>query len=175
VELHGGVVTARSEGDGKGTTFTITLPCVGVSTPLPGSQSHLDVSRIGNDGWELRGVRILAVEDDSDSREMLEMVLKSQGAEVVSVNSVKDALRVLEGNGWKPQILVSDLGMPELDGYDLIRRMRLESNYKSLPAIAITGYAGHEEGKRTFEAGFQKHLTKPVTWRELIDAIVELT
>ena len=176
VELHGGAVKAHSDGEGKGTTFTISLPCVGVSTHLPASQSHLDVSRVSKDGnSELRGLRILAVEDDPDSREMLEMVLKSQGAEVVSASSVKAALRVLENNGWQPQILVSDLGMPDLDGYDLVRKVRSDPGLQHLPAIAITGYAGNEEGKRAVEAGFQKHLTKPVNWRELLDTIVELT
>ena len=70
---------------------------------------------------------------------------------------------------------VSDLGMPEQDGYDLIRRIRTGSTEGNLPAIAITGYAGHDEGKRAIEAGFQRHLTKPVNWRELIDSIVELS
>jgi signal transduction histidine kinase/CheY-like chemotaxis protein len=172
VELHGGTVQAHSEGEGKGTTFVIGLPSVKITTGLPASQ---DASRISQDGnWELSGMRILAVEDDTDSREMLEMVLKSQGAEVVSASCMKDALKVLEGKGWKPQVLISDLGMPELDGYDLIRAIRTDSSFKSLPAIAITGYAGNEEGKRTLDAGFQKHLSKPVSWRELIDAIVEL-
>jgi signal transduction histidine kinase/ActR/RegA family two-component response regulator len=176
VELHGGTVNVHSDGEGKGTSFTISIPCVGVATQVPGSLSHLDVSRVSQEGnSELRGLRILAVEDDNDSREMLEMVLKSQGAEVVSVSSVRDALQVLENNHWAPQILVSDLGMPEMDGYDLIRKVRSDAAQADLPAIAITGYAGNEEGKRAIEAGFQRHLTKPVNWRELIDSIAELS
>ena len=111
VELHGGAVSAHSDGEGKGTTFIISLPSVGVSTQLPVSQSPLDVAQFSRNGTrELRGLRILAVEDDLDSREMLEMVLKSQGADVVAVSRVKDALRVLDGNGWKPQILGFRLG-----------------------------------------------------------------
>ncbi len=176
VELHGGDVQVHSEGEGKGATFIINLPCVGFLTQPPVSQSQMDASRISDDGTrELSGTRILAVDDDADSREMIEMVLKTQGAEVVSVSGVKDALTVLERNGWKPQILVSDLGMPEMDGYDLIREIRSGSTAQNLPAIAITGYAGNEEGKRALDAGFQRHLTKPVNWRELIDSIVELT
>ncbi len=176
VELHGGTVNVHSDGEGKGSSFTISIPCVGVATQVPGSLSHLDVSRVSQEGnSELRGLRILAVEDDNDSREMLEMVLKSQGAEVVSVSSVRDALQVLENNHWAPQILVSDLGMPEMDGYDLIRKVRSDAAQADLPAIAITGYAGNEEGKRAIEAGFQRHLTKPVNWRELIDSIAELS
>ena len=176
VELHGGAVQVQSEGEGKGATFVINLPCVGLLTMSPASQSHLDASRLSNDGTcELLGTRILAVDDDADSREMLEMVLRSQGAEVISVGGVKDALNFLKNNGWKPQILVSDLGMPELDGYDLIREIRTGATAQNLPAIAITGYAGNEEGKRALDAGFQRHLTKPVNWRELIDSIIEMT
>lgn len=175
VELHGGTVQVHSEGEGKGTTFMINLPCVGVLTQLPASQSHLDASRLSDDDHlELSGTRILAVDDDADSREMLEMVLKSQGAEVTSVSSVDDALTILKSNGWLPHVVVSDLGMPERDGYDLIREIRAGANSKGLPAIAITGYAGNEEGKRVLDAGFQMHLTKPVNWRELIDSIMEL-
>ena len=176
VELHGGSVQVHSEGQGKGATFVINLPCVGFLMPSLPSQPFLDAGRMSDDGnWELSGMRILAVDDDADSREMLEMVLKSQGANVVSVSGVKDALTVLQSNGWKPQILISDLGMPELDGYDLIREIRSGSVVQNLPAIAITGYAGNEEGKRALDAGFQKHLAKPVNWRELIDSIVELS
>jgi CheY-like chemotaxis protein len=142
---------------------------------LPPSQSHLNASGLSNDdNLELSGTRILAVDDDTDSREMLEMVLRSQGAEVTSVSCVDDALTILNGNGWQPHIVVSDLGMPERDGYDLIREIRSGSSTKGLPAIAITGYAGNEEVKRVLEAGFQMHLTKPVNWRELIDSIIEL-
>jgi CheY-like chemotaxis protein len=98
------------------------------------------------------------------------MVLRSQGAEVISVGSVREALKVLNGR-WGPEVLVSDLGMPEQDGYDLIRELRSLDESRQIPAIAITGYAGNEEGKLALEAGFQRHLTKPVDWRELIDTI----
>jgi CheY-like chemotaxis protein len=175
VELHGGAVQVHSDGEGKGTTFVIKLPCVGGWTELAGSQPQLDASRLSNDGkLELSGTRILTVEDDADSREMLEMVLKSQGAEVTSVSCVNDALTILQSNGWQPHIVVSDLGMPERDGYDLIREIRSGLTAERLPAIAITGYAGNEEGKRALDAGFQIHLSKPVNWRELIDAIIQL-
>jgi signal transduction histidine kinase/integral membrane sensor domain MASE1/CheY-like chemotaxis protein len=174
IELHGGVVKVHSDGEGKGTTFTITVPCVGVGTEVvlrPSSQppGHLNP--------ELIGLRILTVEDDADSREMLEMVLRSQGAEVVSVSSVREALQVLNSNGWKPNLLVSDLGMPDEDGYDLISKLRsgATAGGVELPAIAITGYAGKEEGERALGAGYQSQLTKPVNWNELISSILNLT
>ena len=174
IELHGGVVKAHSDGEGKGTTFTITVPCVGVGTEhvlRATSGAHVRGEP------ELVGLRILTIEDDADSREMLEMVLRSQGAEVVSVSSVREALQVLNSNGWKPNLLVSDLGMPDEDGYDLIKQLRsgAVAGGANLPAIAITGYAGKEEGERALGAGYQTQLTKPVNWPELIKNILELT
>jgi signal transduction histidine kinase/integral membrane sensor domain MASE1/ActR/RegA family two-component response regulator len=176
VELHGGTVKANSDGDGKGTVFTITLPCMGVSTKLSARQQQMDLSRISDKQPELSNLRILTVEDDSDSREMLEMVLRSQGADVVSAGSVREALQVLDGNDWRPQVLVSDLGMPDEDGYDLITKIRTRAadDGGKIPAIAITGYAGNEEGRRALRAGFQRHLTKPVNWSELVEAIAIL-
>jgi len=172
-ELHGGVVKAHSDGEGKGTTFTLTLPCVGVGNEIWLRQGG-QTSPNGNP--ELVGLRILTVEDDADSREMLEMVLRARGAEVVSVSSVREAVQVLNANGWKPQVLVSDLGMPEEDGYDLIRKLRSRAPEEcgQLPAIAITGYAGEEESRRALGAGYQTQLAKPVNWNELIKTIVAL-
>lgn len=174
IELHGGSVQAKSEGEGKGTTFTITVPCAGIGNEVvlrTSSGSHVRGEP------ELAGLRILTVEDDADSREMLEMVLRSQGAEVVSVSSVREALQVLNSNGWKPDLLVSDLGMPDEDGYDLIKQLRSGAivGCAKLPAIAITGYAGKEEGERALGAGYQTQLTKPVNWNELIKTILSLT
>ncbi len=174
VELHGGAVHVYSDGEGKGTTFTISLPCLGVGD-LTGKDQRLELgSGSREESAALAGIPILLVEDDRDSREMLETVLKSQGADITSAASVDEALKVLERNGWKPQLLVSDLGMPERDGYDLIGLVRARSSSDQIPAVALTGYAGQEEGKRARDAGFQKHLTKPVDWRALIDTIMEL-
>jgi signal transduction histidine kinase/ActR/RegA family two-component response regulator len=172
-ELHGGAVKAQSEGQGKGTTFTVTLPCESVETePLGQPGTSLRDGRP-----QLVGLRVLTVEDESDSREMLELVLRAQGAEVVSVASVREALQVLNNNGWKPDVLVSDLGMPDEDGYDLIRnlRSRTAEDGGELPAIAITGYAGQEENERALSAGYQTQLTKPVNWNDLIKTLLSLT
>jgi signal transduction histidine kinase/ActR/RegA family two-component response regulator len=172
-ELHGGVVAAQSDGQDKGTTFTVTLPCAFVDT-----ESSSQVGASLKDGRpELVGLRVLTVEDESDSREMLELVLRSQGAEVVSVSSVREALQVLNSNGWKPDVLVSDLGMPEEDGYDLIRIVRGRSAKQGgdLPAIAVTGYAGQEETERALAAGYQAQLTKPVNWSDLVRTLLSVT
>jgi signal transduction histidine kinase/integral membrane sensor domain MASE1/CheY-like chemotaxis protein len=174
VELHGGVVKAHSEGEGKGTTFTLTLPCIDVGTELEGQQAG---DLLHDSKPELSGLRVLTVEDDPDSLEMLEIVLRSQGAEVVGVSSVREALQVLNNNRWKPEVLVSDLGMPEEDGYDLIRevRSRVAEEGGALPAIAITGYTGKDETERALGAGYQTHLTKPVNWNDLVKNILGLT
>jgi len=173
-ELHGGGVKAHSDGQDKGTTITVSLPCICVETELGVRQAGQSL----HEGKpELDGLRVLTVEDESDSREMLELVLRSQGAEVVSVSSVREALQVLNNNGWKPDVLVSDLGMPEEDGYDLIRKLRSRTPEQGgeLPAIAITGYAGQEEAERSLAAGYQIQLTKPVNWNDLIKTLVMLT
>jgi signal transduction histidine kinase/integral membrane sensor domain MASE1/CheY-like chemotaxis protein len=173
-ELHDGVVKAHSDGQGKGTTFTVTLPCVSIEAEFGLQQAG---QYLPDSKPELVGLRVLTVEDDPDSREMLELVLRSQGAEVVSVSSVQEALQVLSDNGWKPELLVSDLGMPEEDGYDLMRKLRSRTAEQggNLPAIAITGYAGQEESERALAAGYQMQLTKPVNWNDLIKTIVMLT
>lgn len=173
VQLHGGDVKAHSDGEGKGTTFRISLPCLGVSN-LSTTDQRLDrISVASSTSMELSGVPIFLVEDDRDSRDMLETVLKSQGASVVSASSVNEALQELARSGWTSRVLVSDLGMPDRDGYDLIAEVRAHVTAEQIPAVAITGYAGGEEGARAIAAGFQKHLTKPVNWRELIDALTE--
>lgn len=177
VELHGGTVTAKSDGERRGTTFTIKLPCAGVSTTPPRTQSFDLATPVHESDSDLEGVRILVVEDDTDSREMVQMVLKSHGADVVSAGSVEAALTVLTRDQWKPQLVISDLGMPRHDGYDLIKKIRCGEvdHVHDVPAIAITGFAGDDERERSIDAGFQKHLTKPINWRALIDTIAELT
>lgn len=174
VELHGGAVKAQSDGEGRGTTFTITLPCVGVAPLLSLRKQRTDLGRASRDrSGELTGLRVLSVEDDADSREMLEMALRAEGADVISVGSVREALHVLNGNEWRPAVMVSDIGMPDEDGYDLIRELRSRTPEQggNLPAIALTGFAGNGERERALSAGYQMHLTKPVEWSNLIQTI----
>ncbi len=174
VELQGGSVKAQSDGEGKGSEFTITLPCVGVRMELSLRQQNFEANKTSLDGSpELIGLRILTVEDDPDSREMLEMILRSKGADVAAVGSVYEALQILNGKEWRPEVLVSDLGMPDEDGYDLIRKIRSMTAEEGgqVPAIALTGYAGKEEGERALRAGYQMHLAKPVDWSHLVGTI----
>jgi signal transduction histidine kinase/integral membrane sensor domain MASE1/CheY-like chemotaxis protein len=174
VELHGGNVKAHSEGDGKGTTITISLPRLIIENDETRQQKIQENLLSLAKHPELVGLRILAVDDDSDSRDMIEMILNSYGADVVSVGTVREALDVMKRKEWKPELLLSDLGMPNEDGYDLIRNVRSteEHGEDALPAIAITGYAENQESERALDAGFHAHLTKPVDWNELVKTII---
>jgi len=175
VQLHGGVVTARSEGHQEGSEFRVVLPCIALECD-PSEQGENQKSLLGPSS-ELSDVSILVVDDDADSRNMIEIALRSQGADVTTAASVRDALTVLDRSEWRPTLLLSDLGMPEQDGYDFIRLVRARSinDGGKLPAIALTGYAGKEEGEKTLKEGYQAHLSKPVDWSELIKTIASLT
>ena len=175
VELHGGTITAYSGGVGKGSVFTVTLPCAGISADVAlrlRSNTEPTVPRTN----QLTNVRILSVEDDPDARAMLDTVLKDQGAEVISVSSVLEALEVLSNKESLPRVLISDLGMPVNDGYDLIRELRSRTSDLGgeIPAIAVSGYAANEDIQRALSAGYQVHLKKPVNSEELIEAIRKL-
>jgi signal transduction histidine kinase/CheY-like chemotaxis protein len=161
VELHGGSVRAESEGEGRGSAFTVKLPLyeggdhareIGVRAMRdtdPGAIVRLD------------GLRVLVVDDEPDAREMLGTMLSSAGAEVELALSAADALGRL--SSVAPDVLISDVGMPGDDGYSLIRRVRDGgSRFARVPALALTAYASPEDARRAVLAGFQKHLSKPV-------------
>lgn len=181
VELHGGSIRANSAGPGKGATFTVELP-LKAATPEQGS---LEVVRSrwkdiqGGKARELRdqlkGLRVLVVEDDADSRTLIKMMLERHGAEVESVGTAEQALKAIDA--VPPDVLISDIGMPDQDGFELIRRLRNMSASLGgqMPAIALTGYATTKDRDRAIAEGFQKHLAKPVEPAELVDAIVKLT
>lgn len=174
VELHGGAIRAHSDGIGKGSVFTVTLPSVGVTSDM---MLRLSVAKSIETfaSRQLNNLRVLNVEDDSDARVMLEMVLRDQGADVISVASVAEALEHLNDSDRLPQVLVSDLGMPVSDGYDLIKELRSRKGEAGgqIPAIAVSGYATNEDIKRALDAGFQLHFKKPVDCNELIQAIAK--
>ena len=169
VEMHGGVISADSRGDGLGATFTIMLPLL-IAEKLASADgtSQNEVNRIHSD---IAGCRILIVEDDADSREMLDILLRTLSAETATASTAAEALERL--SSFRPDVLISDLGLPEVDGYDLIKRIRSRSveDGGSIPALALTGFAGAEEKKRVHLAGFDAHLPKPVDYDKLIAAI----
>jgi PAS domain S-box-containing protein len=160
VELHGGFITAASDGPGHGAAFTVTLPTVDrvrrPETP-PFTRAH------AVNGRPLDGLRVLAVEDHDDSREVIRVALAERGAETVVVGSVDEALAVLDREPI--DILVSDVGMPHRDGYALVEALReLERarGRRPIPAIALTAYAGRDDRERLLAAGFQVHVAKPI-------------
>ena len=173
VELHGGTVQAHSDGAGKGSVFTVKLPCMGAPQVIldQTASKRTDVRALAKK--QLTDIRILSVEDDIDARNMLDTVLRDQGADVVSVSSVSEALEILCNKDSLPRVVISDLGMPVSDGYDLIKELRSRPTESGgqIPAIAVSGYAANDDIQRALNAGFQMHLKKPVNWEELIAAV----
>jgi CheY-like chemotaxis protein len=182
VELHGGSVHVESPGEGQGTTFTVKLPLSPVSTkieepervhPTVGGSLAFDYTP------RLDGLRILVVDDEVDARELLIQILVECGAEVVALVTADEVIAALQEqtSDSRFDILISDIGMPEQDGYALLRRVRsLESNQGGrIPAIALTAYARAEDRKAALLAGFQSHVAKPVEPGELIALIANLT
>jgi PAS domain S-box-containing protein len=181
VESHGGGVSASSTGKGQGSRFRINLPLVAVPEetqaalalePKPAPPS-IDTSE--ERGHPLEHVRVLVVEDDTATLELLKLVLDNSGADVVTAPSVREALDVFEH--WRPDVLVSDIAMPEQDGYELIGQLRSRGSDRggNIPAVALTAYVRNEDKKRALDAGFQMHLSKPIAPKELITALANLS
>jgi signal transduction histidine kinase/ActR/RegA family two-component response regulator len=173
VELHGGTVTAESKGVGQGATFRITLPVRALQLPHRDQDAPtVPVDSLADD-IVLDRIRVMIVDDEAETRELLKIMLASHGAEVTVCASGSDSLSQI--NEWKPQVLVSDIGMPAMDGYSFIRKVRsLESELHAVPAIALTAYARAEDRMRALSAGFQMHVPKPVEASELVMVIASL-
>ncbi len=169
VDLHNGEIRVSSEGTDKGATFTVTLPL---------QQEFYDKNNSGdtpmlptNGGGRLKDTSILLVDDDVESLQPLQAFLESQKATVVCANSVNDALTKLAVADF--HILVSDIGMPSLDGYQLIHLIRNMTNGRNsrIPAIALTAYASEDDRQKALAAGFQNHFSKPADYDALLTAI----
>jgi signal transduction histidine kinase/CheY-like chemotaxis protein len=172
IDLHGGEVSAESEGRNRGATFTVRLPIARDTGPATTSVNGFKPRAPGKNG--LTGLRVLLVEDDQDSQEMLSMYLQTHGVEIAAVETANDALN--EVLRFKPEVVISDVGLPERDGYDLIHDLRdlpIEQG-GGVPAIALTGYASPQDRDRALAAGFQEHLSKPIDVEELVRVIREL-
>jgi len=171
VGLHGGVVRAESGGEGKGSTFTVTLPVPAVlpevqTEVLPGAETAPTV--------RLDEVKVLLVEDAADARELIALMLRERGAEVSTASNAAEAMeRLTEA---LPDVLVSDIGLPGEDGHALLRRVRAwaEARDQWVPAIALTAYASAEDARKAYRAGFQVHLSKPLERGVLIEAVARL-
>ena len=178
-ELHGGTVVAESKGEGQGSRFAVQLP---IRSRYEGSAAQPAASppRAPDGGVppharpkpRLTGLRILSVDDDPNTREMLQEALERAGAEVASAASAPEALEKLQS--LRPHVLVSDIGLPEEDGYDLLRKVRAlgAADGGKTPAVALTGYAREQDYKAAMAAGYQEFVAKPVNLEELSSAIL---
>jgi CheY-like chemotaxis protein len=175
-EMHGGTVGAESDGEGRGATFTVTLPERAVKIDARNG----DAPGRSDDGFHphpipvrLDGLRVMVVDDEADARRLLVRVLGEAGAIVTALASVADAMTAL--TTVNPEILVSDIAMPDQDGYDLIRQVRRRGlTAKDLPAVGLTAFAHKEDRRRVLLAGFQMHVSKPIDPHDLQAIIATL-
>jgi PAS domain S-box-containing protein len=177
VELHGGSIRAASQGEGKGSTFSVHLPLSIVQLQDESSPRIHPTNEIPSGELlslpRLEGVHVFSVDDESDARDLLRAVLEGQGAKVTSFSGGEEALAALETT--KPTVLICDVGMPKVDGLQLIRTLRAkEPRSDRIPALALTAFARAEDRKRSLVAGYQAHLAKPFDVGELILVIADL-
>jgi CheY-like chemotaxis protein/anti-sigma regulatory factor (Ser/Thr protein kinase) len=171
VEMHGGTVQAESLGENQGATFTMQLPAIGQAMPTISASPQ---AKTENTEAPLSNLQILVVDDDQDTREFQAFLLKQNGARVIDVASGLEALQVLDQS--IPDVLLSDVGMAEMDGYMLIQQIRSRPPHRGgkIRAIAVTAYARDFDQQKAYQSGFQAHITKPVEPEILIKAIINL-
>jgi PAS domain S-box-containing protein len=178
VEVHGGTVAAESEGEGKGARFTVRLP-VRPAEPQPKETAALNANGGAHPeppppiaAAALAGMRVLVVDDDADARELVRVMLVNYGAEVILATSADEAVELISRH--LPDVLVSDIGLPTENGYALLQRVRGLPQTARLPALALTAYASSADVRRALEAGFQRHVSKPVEPGELARVVASL-
>jgi CheY-like chemotaxis protein len=175
MQLHGGAVAAESEGLGRGATFTVTLPALGDARAGAEVATRANAGAPASAENPLAGIHVLAVDDDRNALGMLASMLEVGGAKVSVAQSADAALACYAGNR-NIDVLLSDIGMPGRDGYDLVATLRREfpQRAKSLAAIAVSGYARDEDHARALHAGFDAHVAKPFGMNALYDVITRL-
>jgi signal transduction histidine kinase/ActR/RegA family two-component response regulator len=177
VELHGGWVHAESAGEGRGSTFTVSLPLTGVQAKPVGAADAPSVSERAHSfdcEASLAGLRVLVVDDEADTLELVRMILERCSVEVSTASSTSEALTALEA--VKPDVLISDIGMPGEDGYQLIRKVRMLAPERggNTPAIALTAYAGEADRRAALRSGYQTHMAKPIEPSAMLRAVASL-
>ena len=170
VELHGGSVRAHSDGAGRGATFTVLLPRI-VAPALPAATRAYPAAR-DLAPPDLAGVSVLVVDDEADARDLMRRVLEDCQARVWTAGSAEEALQLLQRE--RPDVLVSDIGMPDVDGYEFLRRVRALSAGAGVPAIALTAFAASEDRTKALRAGFLVHVSKPVEPSELAATVASV-
>jgi CheY-like chemotaxis protein len=165
VELHGGRIWVESLGENQGAAFTVELPILHSSTRVEEAANSVAPS----EGLPLANLRAVVVDDEPDSREFVSFVLEQAGAKVIAVGSAIEALQTLQSFHF--DVLLSDIGMPEMDGYTLMRQVRQLPVDQQVPAIALTAYAGEVDRQQAISAGFQTHLSKPVEPAEIVATV----
>jgi CheY-like chemotaxis protein len=169
VDVHGGTVLAESPGEGQGATFTVSLPALAPLRTF--DRRKRPAADAAPEGVLLLGqIRVLVVEDERDTLDFLTRLLEGQGATVLAASNAHEALSIVRAES--PDVLISDIGLPEMDGYDFIQQVRRgETPSHGIPAIALTAYARTEDRMRALRAGFQAHMAKPVEPAELIATV----
>jgi CheY-like chemotaxis protein len=168
IELHGGSIEAASAGEGQGATFTVRLPY------RPEMMHRVGAAHSESGQSIPKGLRVLVVDDESEARELLILVFQQQGAKVKAASSSSEALHLLKT--WKPAVLVADIGMPDVDGYQLIRHIRKlpKRGGGQTPAVAVTAYASEVDRERAVAAGYYAHLAKPFPPERLMSIVAKL-
>jgi PAS domain S-box-containing protein len=178
VELHGGTVRAESEGEGRGSTFTVTLPVAPVYMETEAGERVHPAARETLPNYEcpdrLDGLKVLVVDDERDTLEMLRIGLSNCGADVTTVSSAADALESVASS--VPDVIISDIGMPDVDGYEFMRRIRAlpAEGGGRVPSVALTAYARTEDRLHALRSGYQMHVPKPVELAELVAVTASL-
>ena len=168
-ELHGGRVAATSPGVGQGATFSVKLPLMNIPISKSSDSKPIEAEVKPE---HFNNLKVLVVEDEIDSRDILTFVLEQEGAKVTPVSSASEALKAFDDSSF--DLIISDIGMPEVDGYTLMRQIRILPQGKDLPAIALSAYAGEVDREHSLNAGYQHHISKPIDIPKLIEIIMQL-
>jgi len=164
-DLHGGRVSAESAGPGRGSRFTLALPCAASAAVIDEAMDTVEVPALARP--------VLVVDDSPETLELLEMFFSRKGYEVLTADSAERALELARSR--PPAIVISDISMPDVDGYQLLARLRELPGLRDVPAVALSGYAMEEDRQRALEAGYAVHVAKPVDPDELLSTIQQLT